>query len=241
MNIDPYEHHPGLRGKIADPEQSFFRNKTLDDIAALMDEHGLPKGWWFPEEEREARRREFMKNHSGDLWIFAYGSLMWDPGVYFSEVRRAVAHGYARRFILRETYGGRGTCETPGLMAALDLADAQSSCDGLAFRIDANKVETEAAAVWAREMIAPAYTPCMIEISIGREHVQAMTFVADHDSEQIASNITFEEKVHHIRTGQGMLGTSRAYLENLAQQFDLLNIQDAEVSALMRELQHAPA
>lgn len=236
MATDPYKYHPGLRGKIADPESSFFRNITLDDMAALMDKHGLPKGWWTPEQDREAHRRDFMKNHEGDLWMFAYGSLMWDPGIYFTEVRRAVAHGFSRRFIMRETYGGRGSVEQPGLMAALDVGDNSSFCEGLAFKIDANKVETESKAIWIREMIAPAYHARMIPVSLGDTQVQALTFVADHNSDQIMPNITSAEKIHHITTGKGILGTSREYLENLAAQFALLGISDSEVSELMEKV-----
>ena len=241
MPSDPFEYHPGLRDKIADPETSFFRNITLDDIAALMDKHGLPKGWWTPEEDREAHRRDFMKAHKGDLWMFAYGSLMWDPGVYFTQVRRAVARGYTRRFIMRETYGGRGSLDQPGLMAALDVGDNSSICEGLAFRIEATKVEAESKAIWAREMLAPAYHARMIPVSLGDCEVQALTFVADRDSDQIIPNITCDEKIHHITTGKGVLGTSREYLENLAAQFALLGIHDQEVSELMERVREPAA
>ena len=74
-------------------------------------------------EAREASRRVTLASHTGDLWVFAYGSLMWDPAMDFTEVRRAWLPGHARRFILCDIYGARGTPEAPGLMAALDWGE----------------------------------------------------------------------------------------------------------------------
>lgn len=55
--------------------------------------------------------------------MFAHGSLMWDPAIDFAEVRRAWLPGHARRFILCDIHGARGTRDAPGLMAALDRGD----------------------------------------------------------------------------------------------------------------------
>lgn len=46
--------------------------------------------------------------------------MMWDPAFRFEEVPRAHVLSYARRFILKDIYGGRGTVDAPGLMVALD-------------------------------------------------------------------------------------------------------------------------
>ena len=72
-------------------------------------------------EEREATRHEILSGRrDADLWVFAYGSLMWDPAFLFEEVRRADVSGYARRFCLQDEIGGRGSRDAPGLMSALD-------------------------------------------------------------------------------------------------------------------------
>ena len=36
-----------------------------------------------------------------DLWVFAYGSLIWNPLIHYIEQRRALLHGFHRRFCLR--------------------------------------------------------------------------------------------------------------------------------------------
>ena len=56
---------------------------------------------------------------NADVWIFAYGSLMWNPGFAAAESEPAVLCGYHRRFcIVSRMY--RGTPETPGLVLGLD-------------------------------------------------------------------------------------------------------------------------
>ena len=58
----------------------------------------------------------------GDLWVFGYGSLMWDPAMEFAEVRRGRTKLYARSFCLWDV-GGRGSLDRPGLMLAIDAYD----------------------------------------------------------------------------------------------------------------------
>ena len=66
-------------------------------------------------------------------WVFAYGSLMWDPGVPVCESVTARLEGYARSFCLR-SLRHRGTPEVPGLVLGLEQA-AGAACTGLAFRV----------------------------------------------------------------------------------------------------------
>jgi cation transport protein ChaC len=105
---------------------------------------------------REALRRKTLEDHEGDLWVFAYGSLIWDPALEFAEVRRAFAPKHRRRFILEDIYGGRGTPNEPGLMAALDDGDG---CNGLCFRIPARHVEAETEILFRARALGPGLPP----------------------------------------------------------------------------------
>ena len=67
----------------------------------------------------------------GDLWLFAYGSLIWNPGHDFVEHSRAIALGWHRSFCLTLTRW-RGTREVPALMMALDRG---GSCTGIAYQL----------------------------------------------------------------------------------------------------------
>ena len=237
MNVaaDPFSHHPELRGKISDPLNSFFRTFSIEKLAALMKKHGLSAEWWHSDEEREASRAHTLANHRGsDLWVFAYGSLMWDPAFRFEEVRRAHVPNYARRFILKDIHGGRGTADTPGLMAALDKGPG---CDGLAFRIARENLDAETRILWLREKVGPAYTPVFVEAIASDRLITALTFAADHEADLIDGNLTRAQQIEYCATGKGFMGTSLDYLKNIANQFAALGIQDDDVSALLRDTQ----
>lgn len=231
-DLDPYYHHPELRPAIADPQQSFFRTFTTEVLAAKMRGLGLPK-WWHSDAKREAMRLETLTDHRDkDLWVFAYGSLMWDPAFEFVEVRRANVPNYARRFILKDIYGARGTAEAPGLMAALDHGPG---CDGLLFRIERDCIEEETEVLWRREQVGPAYRPAFVEAHIKEGPIHALTFVADHRAELIDGAITREDQIRFTATGVGFAGTSMEYLRNIQEKLALLGIHDEEVEALLRE------
>jgi glutathione-specific gamma-glutamylcyclotransferase len=148
-------------------------------------------------------------------------------------VRRARAVGHARRFILRDDKGGRGTVEAPGLMAALDIGDG---CEGLAFRIRAGDVEVETEILFRREVVGPGYIPAFIPIRMAGSQASALTFMANHDHPSICGDITRSEQVRLIATGAGTLGTSREYLANIVAHFAHLGVEDEHCTGLLREV-----
>jgi len=230
---DPFSFHPELRGQISDPLTSPSRTLTTAKLAAVSGERGLPLDWWYSDSEREAERAEILAGHrDGDLWVFGYGSLMWDPAFRFAEVRRARVPSYARRFILKDIYGGRGTVEAPGLMVALDEGPG---CDGLAFRISRENIEAETEALWRRERIGPAYTPVFVDAVAADGRRMALTFVADHEADLIDASLTRAQQIEYCASGTGFMGSSLDYLKNIDRQFAALGIQDDEVSELLRE------
>ncbi len=232
MSPDAFLHHPELRGKITDPDASALRGFDPWALAAARPDLGL-EAFLRPAAEREALRKATLAGLQGDLWVFGYGSLMWDPAFRFAEVRRARVADHARRFILKDSYGGRGTAEQPGLLAALDQGPG---CEGLIFRIAAGDVAEETAILWRREMAGPAYHAAFVPADTQAGPVQALTFVADHNSAAIVGGIAREDQVRFIATGAGFFGSSLDYLKNIAAQFAALGIKDAEVDSLMREV-----
>jgi len=230
---DPFAHHPELRDRIADTETSFFRTFSIEAIMAADPKQEAFRDWLHTDAQREAIRAEALADHSGDLWIFGYGSLMWDPALRFAEVRRAHVAGHARRLILVDTRGGRGTAEAPGLFATLDAVDGCDGCEGLAFRIAEADVEVETEILFRREMIAPGYLARFIPARIGDEEARVLAFVADHDVPDVRPDLTREEQVRYVAHGAGDLGTSRDYLANIVGHFTHLGITDAHCSDLL--------
>ncbi|MDF0601515.1 gamma-glutamylcyclotransferase [Psychromarinibacter sp. C21-152] len=234
MTDDPFRHHPGLRGLIEDPDTSFFRNFTTEEMDARVAEHGVGPGWRHSDAEREAFRQTALAGRRGrDLWVFAYGSLMWNPAIRFEEARRAILPGQSRRFILLDTLGGRGTADRPGVMAALDRDPHGPGCHGLAFRIAADRLETETEILWRRERIAPAYHESFLTAETDQGPIEVLAFTADRGADMIVPDLPFDKQVEYAATGTGFLGSSLDYLENLAAHFAELKIDDPDLARLL--------
>lgn len=232
--ISPFSHHPELQNLISDPTKSSFR--SFDAHAAFSQRPDLD---WVIEllstqSQRDlSRKRALAGKTDADIWVFAYGSLMWDPALRFSEVRRAHVPGYERHFILKDIYGGRGTRQAPGLMAALDHGDG---CEGLVFRVTKEVLETEMEILWRREMIGDGYLPTFVTAMIADQPVEALTFVADHQADSICADVTRQEQIEFFSRGSGFLGTSLEYLENIVRQFEALGIVDDACSTLLADV-----
>ena len=233
--IDPFRYHPGLRPLIKPREDSFFADFHIDKAIEIGRQNGRSTDWILSEAEIEVDRAQALAGRMDrDLWVFGYGSLMWDPGVRFAEVRRGFAQGVERRFILFDTNGARGTQDQPGLMAALDTGQG---CHGLIFRIAAEDVPSETRSLWHRERLGPAYLPRFISVETDHGTEDALAFLANHAADNIRGDLTHDEQVRLIATGEGFLGTSREYLENLAAHFEEMKIEDAEVTRLVTDVQ----
>ena len=232
---DPFEHHPELRDKITPPLESFFRTFRTATILEQHPELAWVEPYLHTDEERAISHKAALIDHpEEDLWVFAYGSLMWDPAFQFAEVRRAHVPDYARRFILKDVLGGRGTPEAPGMMAALDKGDG---CEGLAFRVAHADVDAECEILWRREYVAPSYIPTFVTAYVNAEPIKALTFIADHSADQICPDISRQEQVEYISTGSGFLGTSKEYLANIVSQFEVLGVVDDACAALLAEVE----
>jgi cation transport protein ChaC len=157
-----------------------------------------------------------------DLWVFGYGSLIWNPAFDYIEKRPALLQGWHRRFCLK-MYIGRGTPQTPGVMLALDQGGA---CHGVAFRIAAAKVREELSILWQREMYGGAYHARLVPLQAEGETFTAVTFVINHDHPRYIRELTLEQTAALIATGCGDLGTCREYLENTVKHLGELGLSD---------------
>jgi cation transport protein ChaC len=218
-----------LRGKIKPAAESFFRDLDIGVIDAHAAEAGFPSDWRTPCDERDAdRRRRLEGRRDRDLWIFAYGSLMWDPSVEFDEVRHADCPGYERSFCLWDD-GGRGSREEPGLMLAIDEGDR---CEGLAFRIPWEKLEHETFVLFRREMLLPVYRPVWLDLDTAAGPIEALGFVANREREDISPGIPLDQQAGMIARASGFLGDNFDYLSQLHERLEFLGVEDAYVAEL---------
>jgi cation transport protein ChaC len=167
-----------------------------------------------------------------DLWLFAYGSLIWNPLIHFVEQRRARLHGYHRRFCLRSR-GARGTAENPGLVLGLDFG---GSCNGLAFRIDAAVARHELKMIWWREMVLGAYAPRWVGITSGRRRVRALAFVVNHTHPHYAGRLSDAELTRILATACGRFGSCADYLLQTVASLQGHGVHDAHLARLSRQV-----
>lgn len=170
---------------------------------------------------------------NADVWIFGYGSLMWNPAINVVESRKAHIRGYHRTFCL--TLGvGRGSSEKPGLMLAIDRG---GSCSGVVHRIAANDVESELSILWLREMMSGAYEPRWVNAEIaelGRTRV--LTFVCNRSHPRYEGQLAEEGAAGRIAVANGILGTNREYLYRTVEHLAALGIEDGPLRSLERQV-----
>ena len=237
MTADAFIHLPSLRDRVTDPQKSLLR--LTPEMFAMWEQRaraaGFPAHWRLSDEVIEQSRLSLLGDHrSGDdLWIYCYGSLMWDPGFHFTEVRLADARGYQRRFTLKIELG-RGSRKYPGLM--LSLERQEGCCRGLAFRIAADVVHAESAILWRREMLRGGYSPAMVPMSTPQGPITALAFVSNPAHASYVGELPLDQTAAVIASGRGILGTNREYLAQLATQLDALDIEDPYVTELYRQI-----
>ena len=170
------------------------------------------------------------------MWVFGYGSLVWNPG--FDAVERVIARlpDYHRSFCMRSIHH-RGTDEVPGLVLALD-ASPGALCQGVALRADPAEAEDVLAYLRERELISSAYLERMLEIDLadGRR-VEAVTYVIDPDHVQYCGGLDLEEQAGIIARAVGR-GPNTEYLYNTADHLRQLGIHDKELDWLVRRVRH---
>src|SRR5450755_2418279 len=145
-------------------------------------------------------------------WVFAYGSLLWNPLFPFDDAKPAVLRGLHRHFCLW-SLGSRGTVKVPGLVLGLDRG---GSCRGVAYRLPARCARAELALLWRREMVVGSYKPRWLQVRQlhpGGHSLTALAFVVDRAHPQYAGRLAMARQARVLATAQGVFGSSADYLE----------------------------
>ena len=184
------------------------------------------------DEQLLASRRSLVADMpDGDVWVFAYGSLIWNPVLEVKEARLGRIHGYHRRFCL-QTRIGRGSPEQPGLILGLDRGGC---CQGQVLRIDRGIAAKELDLLWKREMINKSYIPRMLKVDCddgGR--LEAICFVINRDSDSYVADLPVEEKARIIASARGFVGPCVEYLEKTHAGLAELSIRDRYLDRILR-------
>jgi cation transport protein ChaC len=161
-----------------------------------------------------------------DLWLFSYGSLMWNPTFLYAERRKATLHDWRRQYCAWSPFG-RGTRECPTLVLGLE---AGGRTEGIAYRLPAGDETTELSAIFRREMLTDDYIPRWVTVDTDDGALQALAFVSNRHSNRYAGPLTDEKIVAVISTARGQLGTAADYLRETVAHLDELGLRDEALS-----------
>lgn len=164
-------------------------------------------------------------------WVFAYGSLLWNPEFTPVEWRKATLSGYHRSFCMLSIHH-RGTLADPGLVLALDAAQG-GTCEGLALKIAPQDHDTVIAMLRERELVSSAYVERRLTVRLedGTE-VEAYTYVIDPDHEQYC-DFSLETQAKMIAEATGGRGPNHEYLENTQGRLQELGVNDPDLMWLV--------
>ena len=166
-----------------------------------------------------------------DLWIFAYGSLMWRPGFEAAEVRHARLDGWRRSFCIYSRFH-RGSPRRPGLVLGLDRG---GTCEGLAFRVASEKARETLHYLREREQVGSVYREALVPVTLlagARNEVLALAFLVERAHPSYAGQLSLAEQAHLVRGGLGRSGNNIDYLASTLAHLRQLGIRERELERL---------
>lgn len=163
-------------------------------------------------------------------WVFAYGSLIWNPAIVHDDRQHATLHGFHRRFCLRSRLN-RGTPERPGIVLALERG---GSCHGVAYHVPGHAVAAELRLLWKREMMLQSYVPRWLSARVAGGPVRALAFVVNHASSGYAGRLTDDEIVSIMAGARGRFGPGIDYLRATLSGLSGCGIRDPHLERIDR-------
>ena len=169
------------------------------------------------------------------MWVFGYGSLLWNPGFEIAESVIGTLPGFARSFCMRSIHH-RGTEDAPGLVLALDR-QADHACTGMALRVAPGQEAQTLAYLRERELISSAYVERTLDVTLADGRVvAALVYVVDETHVQYCGGLPLEEQAQIIAHAVGGRGPNTEYLWNTAEHLAEIGLHDADLDWLSQRV-----
>ncbi len=168
-----------------------------------------------------------------DLWVFAYGSMLWNPTIHYAEARTVTVADWHRSFCLRSA-AGRGSPQNPGLMLGIEPG---GHCQGLAYRVPACAIRDELHLLWQREMLTGAYQAQWVKGKCAQQiEIALVAFVIDPRTASYEGGLAEDAQIQRICQAEGILGSNRDYLFKTRSHLRSLGICDDYIERLAQRL-----
>lgn len=162
---------------------------------------------------------------AGDLWLFAYGSLIWRPEFPTIEQRPARLDGWQRRFPMR-VLRYRGTLDNPGLMMGLLPG---GYCDGVVQRVLREQAPARLRQLVRREMSSkpPTNTLTFVDVvDADGVALTALTITASSSGRYYCGELPIETTAAILASACGHWGSGAQYLHDTIVSLERFGIHD---------------
>jgi glutathione-specific gamma-glutamylcyclotransferase len=156
----------------------------------------------------------------GQLWVFAFGSILWKRRFEVVEERPAGIRGWHRKFCLGPDTRYRGNPAAPGVMLSLDRG---GQCRGRVLRM---APEGRDAALEHLLRHEPPLPPAWVRAATPQGEVRAIAFVTRQDFFGYCGKLCDSEVADRLARAVGMWGSMAEYLCNTQRHLEAMGIRD---------------
>ncbi len=173
-----------------------------------------------------------------ELWVFAAGSLIWDPRFEVAERRAAHIDGWRRAFCIGDRRF-RGCPSAPGLMMSLERG---GTCSGVVLRMASEDIAASLLKLLERE---PPLPPDWVEAHTESGPVKAIIFSVDPSWSLYVAEPQSDDLADILASAVGHVGTMAEYLLNTVTELEKAGVHDPHLwslqSMVAERLERLPA
>jgi glutathione-specific gamma-glutamylcyclotransferase len=156
----------------------------------------------------------------GDIWLFAFGSLIWNKRFTFDEERPGKVRGWHRDFCLGPDTRFRGNPRNPGYTLSLDRG---GQCKGMVYRLPRSGLADNIEGLLRTE---PPFPPRWLTVVIPLGAVRAFSFTHPGKGIDYAGHLGDEVVADALAGAVGIIGSMAQYVYLTARHLEQLGLCD---------------